>query len=115
NSIPRIQFNSNIFKQLLIQWIVLCHISFRQVEQLSFCLLLSYLSSISTSYTAIPQCLPCSGTTVCNWTMQLFLQQKQALIQLLESHYILHFSFNLWTSGNHLVLLELVAYWINKD
>jgi len=115
NSIPRIQFNKDTFKQLLIQWVVLCHISFRQVEEPSFRLLLSYLSATSASYTSIPQSLPRSGSTVRAWTMQLFLQQKQALIILLESPCTIHFTFDLWTSGNHLALLGLVAHWINQE
>ena len=68
NSLPRIRFNSDVFKQLLVQWIVLCHISFRQVEQPSFCLLLSYLASISATHTSIPKSLPMSGNTVRTWT-----------------------------------------------
>ncbi|KAF8418288.1 hypothetical protein EV426DRAFT_619566 [Tirmania nivea] len=63
NSTPKIQFNSDVFKQLLVQWMVLSNISFRQVEESSFRLLLSYLASVSASYTAIPRCLPHSGNT----------------------------------------------------
>ncbi|RPB28790.1 hypothetical protein L211DRAFT_763439, partial [Terfezia boudieri ATCC MYA-4762] len=69
NSLPKIQFNSNVFKQLLIQWIVCCHISFHQVEQPSFRLLLNYLTAVSASYTAIPKSLPRSSNTVRTWTM----------------------------------------------
>ena len=94
NSIPRIQFNKDFFKQLLIQWIVLCHVSFRQVEESSFRLLLGYLSATSASYTSIPQSLPRSGSTVRAWTMQLFSQQKQALILLLEPLSTIHFTFD---------------------
>jgi len=60
---PRIQFNKDVFKQLLFQWIVFCHVSFRQVEEPSFRLLLGYLSATSASYTFIPQSLPHSGST----------------------------------------------------
>ena len=115
NAIPRIQFNKDIFKQLLIQWIVLCHISFHQVEQPSFRLLLSYLSATSASYTAIPQSLSRSSTTLRTWTIQLFNQQKQVLILLLESPSVIHFTFDLWTSSNHLALLGLVAHWITLE
>lgn len=34
NSSPKIQFNIDVFKQLLIQWMVSCHINFRQVKVL---------------------------------------------------------------------------------
>jgi len=115
NSIPKIQFNSGVFKQLLVNWIVNCHISFRQVEQPSFRLLLSYLASVSASYTSIPKSLLKSGNTVRAWTMQLYSIQKQALIKLLESCHLIHFTFDLWSSPNHLSLLGLVGHWINAD
>ena len=41
---PRtIQFNKKIFKQLLIRWIIISNISFRQVEIAAFRVLLAYL------------------------------------------------------------------------
>ena len=33
---PRINFNIDLFKQILIQWIVDCHNSFNQVQEPSF-------------------------------------------------------------------------------
>ena len=115
NSTPKIQFNIDVFKQLLIQWIISSHISFRQVEEPDFRLLLSYLASVSASYTSIPSSLPRSGNTVPAWAMQLFGEQKQLMIRLLKQAHVVHFSFDLWTSGNHLSLLGFVAHWINSD
>jgi len=115
NSIPKIQFNSEVFKQLFVQWIILYHISFRQVEQPSFWLLLSYLTSVSASSTSISKSLPKSGNTVRAWAMQLFSEQKWALIRLLELPHVVHFTFDLWSSPNHLALLGLVAHWINLE
>lgn len=41
---PRtIQFNKKMFKQLLIRWIIISNISFRQVEIGAFRVLLAYL------------------------------------------------------------------------
>jgi len=54
NSTPKIQFNPDVFKQLLVQSMVSSNISFWQVEKPSFRLLLSYLAAITASYTAIP-------------------------------------------------------------
>lgn len=52
---PRtIQFNKKIFKQLLIRWIIVSNISFRQVEISAFRFLLAYLCacvSFLLSYT----------------------------------------------------------------
>jgi hypothetical protein len=42
-SIQRLQFNSDLFKALLIRWICFNNISFRVVEQPTCRLLLSYL------------------------------------------------------------------------
>ena len=87
----------------------------KMFDQPSFRLLLSYLASVSASYTSIPKSLPKSGNTVRAWTMQLYSIQKQALIQLLESCHLIHFTFDLWSSPNHLSLLGLVGHWINAD
>ena len=40
---PQVAFNSDLFRDLLLRWIVENHISFRQVEQSSFRVLLRYL------------------------------------------------------------------------
>lgn len=98
-----------------MQWIVLCHTPLRQVEQPSFRLLLAYLSATSVSYTAIPQLPPRSDATVRAWTMQLFSQPKRALILLLEPPCVNQFTFDLWTSGNHLAFLDLVTHCVNLD
>ena len=36
-------------------------------------------------------------------------------MQRLENTHIVHFSFDMWTSGNHLSLLGVVAHWIDSD
>jgi len=75
----------------------------------------SHLTSVSASYTSISKSLPKSGNTVRAWTMQLFSEQKRALIRLLESPHVVHFTFDLWSSPNHLAILGLVAHWINLE
>ena len=115
NSSLKIHFNVDVFKQLLVQWMVECHVSFRQVEEPSFRLLLSYLSAVSSSFISIPQCLPRSGNTIRSWTLQMFVNQKHILIQLLNNAHMVHFSFDMWTSGNNLALLGMVGHWINME
>ena len=78
-------------------------------------MLLSYLAAISASYTAIPRCLPKSGNTIRTWITQSFIHHKQILISTLKEILTIHFSFDLWTSGNHLSLLGVVGHWINPD
>ena len=103
----------DVFKQLLVEWIVECHISFHQVEESSFRFLLSYLAAVSASYTFIPQSLLHSANTVHSWTMQMFNIQRHSLIRLLNNIPIFHFSSDMWISGNHLALVGVVGHWIN--
>lgn len=56
----------DVFKQLFIQWIVLMHISFSQVESESFRALLLCLSAV------LMNLLPCSGSTIKNWLLKEF-------------------------------------------
>ena len=92
-----------------------CHISFRQVEEPSFRLLISYLAAITASYTSIPNCLPRSGNTIQFWAMHIFSNQKTILISHLKQTHVVHFRFDMWSSRNHLFLLGVVAYWIDVD
>ena len=52
--LQRIEFNKDIFKAVLIQWIYINNISFRVVEQRSFRLLLMYLLACVSSAWASP-------------------------------------------------------------
>lgn len=42
---PQIIFNADLFRDLLLRWMILNHISFSQVEQSSFRVLLRYLAA----------------------------------------------------------------------
>ena len=99
----------------MVQWMVECHVSFRQVEEPSFRLLISYLAAITATHTSIPNCLPRSGNTIRSWTMHMFSNQKTILISRLKQTHVVHFSFDMWSSGNHLSLLGVVAHWIDAD
>jgi len=51
NTRPEIIFNKDMFRELLLPWLVINNISFRQVEQGSFRILLRYLAAcVSISY-----------------------------------------------------------------
>ena len=109
---PKIHFNLDVFKQLLTQWIVEFNISFHQVENPSFRLLPSYLAAMNSSYTAVPRSLPRSSNTVRAWILHTYKQHKHSLIQQLMDINSVHFSFDLWSSPNHMALLGLTAHWI---
>jgi hypothetical protein len=137
NGLPRIAFNQDLFKQLLIQWIVTNHISFSQVENKSFRLLLMYLSACvsipkfrlyfthltcpfllvvgTSSYTVIGRCLPRSENTVRSWILTAFNVAKESLkSQLITLDTTIHYSCDLWTSPNHRAFLGIVAHWVDK-
>ena len=45
NTRPQIIFNQDIFRNMLLHWMILNNISFRAVEQASFRVLLGYLAA----------------------------------------------------------------------
>jgi hypothetical protein len=98
NSAPRVSFNDHIFRDLLLRWIVICNVSFIQVEAMPFRLLLSYLCSVTSSHTAIPRTLPRSANTIRAWVMDSFQEQRNLLIQefsTIPEYLHVHFSFDL--------------------
>ena len=50
NRTPRIVFNGDIFRMLLLRWIVINNISFRQVNDDAFRTLLTYLSACVSKF-----------------------------------------------------------------
>lgn len=112
-TVPKIQFNLDVFKQLLTQWMVGSNVSFHQVQDPSFRLLLSYLTAVNASYTAIPSCLPRCGITVRAWIVGMYTQQKQKLMKELDNANKVNFTYDLWSSPNHMALLGITAHWIN--
>ena len=94
-TVPQINFNIDIFKQLLLQWMVHYHVSFRQVEEPTFRLLLTYLCSISASHIAISRALPKSGNTIRAWLLSFYTNQKNFLISYFSNVHIVHFTFDM--------------------
>lgn len=71
--VERSSFDFGHFKDLLIRWIVIMHISFSQVENEVFRSLLLYLSIALVPY------LPTSGTTTPTWVMDDFKQRRKQI------------------------------------
>ena len=115
HTIPRIQFTADVFRDLLIRLLISCNLSFSHVEQPPFRLLLSYLASISPSYSVISRTLPKSGDTVRSWIMQAYEKYKAVLITQLQCIISVHISFDLWTSPNHMTFMGIVGHWIDPD
>lgn len=104
--ISRINFDR--LKQRLLEWIVVMHISFSQVESEWFRRFLEALSPRLTNW------IPISGDTVRNWILAEFKRrQNQIKSQLEASKSLVHLSFDLWTSPNHLSIVGVHGHFMN--
>src|SRR6266850_6839217 len=98
-------FDLDHFKDLLIRWIVIMHISFSQVENEVFRSLLLCLSAAIAPY------LPTSGMTIRNWVMDDFKQRRKQIKKMLHlSKSLVHFSFDMWTSPNYMSMIAVIAH-----
>jgi hypothetical protein len=96
------------FREILIRWIVIMHISFSQVEYEAFRSLLLYLNADIASH------LPSSGNTVRNWIMEDFKRRRgQIKKEIHLSRSLVHFSFDMWTSPNSMSMIAIVAHYVS--
>jgi len=96
------------FKELLIRWIVYCHIAFFQLENQYFRELLFFLNP------ALMNHLPKAARTIRSWVMTAFMSKKEQLREDLQhSKSRISISFDLWTSPNPYAILGVVAMWID--
>lgn len=112
NELRRLDFARGFeqFKQLLIRWLVCCHIAFFQLENQYFRELLSYLNS------KLPSFLPRASNTIRRWVIESFTSKKSLLkAELASSVSRITLSFDLWTSPNGLAILGVVGHFINHD
>ena len=106
--LPIIDFER--LKQRLIEWIVVMHITFSQVENEWFRRFLEVLSPSLANW--IPQ----SGNTVKNWILTEFKRrQKEIRNQLQISKSRIHLSFDLWTSPNHMTFVGVVGHYMSSQ
>ena len=97
-----------VFKLLLIQWIVFCHISFLQLENKYFQDLLACISS------PILGLIP-SRNTFRSWVLEEFKTQKKALRkELKRARSNIHLSFDLWTSPNYYAIIAIVSHFMDS-
>jgi hypothetical protein len=104
-----IQFTSARFKTLLYDWIITESISFRQLESPKLHALLAYLN---------PRCEPLipSRCTVSDTIGALYDKVLGAVTEKLANAITnVNLSFDLWTSGNKLALLGVVASFISAS
>src|SRR5205814_1247023 len=88
------------FKELLIRWIVYCHIAFFQIENVYFRELLFYV------FPGLTTLLPKARLVIRRWIKEAFNARKERLrLEMAEAHSNISISFDLWTSPNYRSIL----------
>jgi hypothetical protein len=106
--IPKTKYE--LFRALLLNWVVDQNVALAAVEHDSFRDLLTVLSREVNLF------LPSTGDTVHNWLMAEFDLRKQDIKRQLRRNPIskIHLTFDMWTSDNHLALLGIVAHYLDR-
>ena len=128
NTTPRVAFNPEVFKAILLRWMTICNIPFNAVENTSFRLLTGYLAACvrscysflsyvyllivqTASYTAIPRHLPSSGNTIRSWILDTYQKSQIHIRNTINwTDCAVHISLDLWTSPNHRSFLAVVGH-----
>lgn len=98
------------FKELLVRWIVCCHIALFQIENTYFRDMVFYL------FPPLGNLLPKASNTIRRWVMDTFEVKREKLKHdLREARSSISISFDLWTSPNYLATLGVVAHFIDKN
>jgi len=99
----------DILKELLIRWIVYCHIAFFQIENDYFREFLFHLAPW------LSDLLPKAANTIRKWVKDLFETRKAALRKELdEAHSRISISFDAWTAPSGKAILGVVAHFVDK-
>src|SRR5947209_6667996 len=102
-------FDFNLWKLVLIQWIVYCHIAFSQIESPYFRKLVKLLNE------GVAALIPCRNT-IRKWVIQEFEQRKRKMRHELHgARSNIHISFDMWTSPNCYAIMAIVAHYIDSS
>lgn len=97
------------FEEALIAFFVVCQIAIGLVADELF------VAFLRIVYPSIDKLLPGCGNTLRALVMEAFNKRKKHLKGVLARAVSkIHFSFDLWTSPNHLALLGVVAHFIDE-
>jgi len=103
-------FDWETLKLRLIEWIIVMHIAFSQVENDWFRRFLAVLSP------SLEKWIPKAGNTIKSWILAEFEErQKDIKKQLQASKSRIHLSFDLWTSPNHLSFVGVVGHYMSPQ
>lgn len=98
------------FQSAVVSFVVIC--------QLSLSLMVNdlFVELLACIYPTISRILPLASDTIRRWVMDAFAKRKQRLIaDIGRSQSRVHFSFDLWTSPNHLALMGVVGHYIDHN
>ena len=113
---PRITFNIDVFKDLLLQWVVQMNVSFRVCEDTTFRSLCSYLAACQPDYSGVYRALPQSGNAIKRYVLTWYHAMKEDVMsQLHVTHTKIHFSFDMWSGPNRRVYQAIAAHWMARD
>jgi hypothetical protein len=102
-------FNWELLKLRLIEWIVVMHIAFSQVENDWFRRFLAVLSP------SLEKWIPRAGNTVRAWILAQFERRQEDIKKQLHcSKSRIHLSFDLWTSPNNISFVGVVGHYMNS-
>lgn len=100
-------FDIHKFRSHLLRWIVFDHLPFKKVESDTFKAILLFCNPLLAAE------LP-SARTVSRWIHGASYNFQGSVTELLATALgLVHFSFDLWTSGNSLSHLGVVAHFID--
>jgi hypothetical protein len=98
------------FTDALIAFLVICQMALNLVANDVF---LEFLEQL---YPTIRKILPQSSNTIRKYIIVAFEARKKKLKEsLAKAKSKMSFSFDLWTSPNHMALLGIVAHYIDED
>jgi len=113
---PRITFNIDVFKDLLLQWIVQMNVGFRFCEDTTFCLLCSYLAACQPEYSGVYRAFPQSRHAIKRYVLTWYdAMRQEVMLQLHNTHTKIHFSFDMWSGPNRCAYQAIVAHWMACD
>ena len=96
------------FKKALIAFLVICQMPFSLLDNVVF------LEFLIMLFPKVESLIP-GKTTVRKWIIIAFQNRRGQLKgELQKAQSLVHFSFDLWTSPNHLALLGIVAHFVDE-
>jgi hypothetical protein len=99
----------NPFTEGLVYFAVICQMSFTLVTSTIF---MAFLKKL---YPSIEKILPSAANTIRKHIIEMYTKRKaEKLEELAKVKGMIHFSFDLWTSPNHLALMGIVAHYIDE-